>query len=311
VIGIGVIGLSSAIELLRAGWQVVVMAKDLPPHTTSNVAAAFWNPFLAEPQSRVLPWAKTTLDAYYVQITQQVPGVSAAMLEQLYGPPVPSPNWFYLVKKFNRLTPNELPNGYREGFRSEIIKIETPLYMPWLMAQVLELGGQVQQQTVNAFEEVAGGVNCIINCSGLGARVLANDKHVYPVRGQVVRMTKPAQQRIVLVERGPHALCYIVPRSNDCIVGGTATADDYNEKPRLDVAEDILGRARQVMPALQEMEVLEHLVGLRPARHLVRLERELVPGLPPILHNYGHGGSGFTLSWGCAIEVMQMANQLV
>jgi hypothetical protein len=30
-----------------------------------------------------------------------------------------------------------------------------------------------------------------------------------------------------------------------------------------------------------------------------------------ILHNYGHGGSGFTLSWGCAFDVSQMVGTVV
>ena len=30
-----------------------------------------------------------------------------------------------------------------------------------------------------------------------------------------------------------------------------------------------------------------------------------------IVHNYGHGGSGVTLSWGCALEVADLVERLV
>ena len=43
IIGCGVSGLSCGIRLLEAGYGVRIWARDLPPHTTSNVAAlAFW-----------------------------------------------------------------------------------------------------------------------------------------------------------------------------------------------------------------------------------------------------------------------------
>ena len=55
------------------------------------------------------------------------------------------------------------------------------------------------------------------------------------------------------------------------------------------------------MPALAGATVLRHQVGLRPARPVVRLERE-----GDVVHCYGHGGAGVTLSWGCADEVVAL-----
>jgi D-amino-acid oxidase len=52
--------------------------------------------------------------------------------------------------------------------------------------------------------------------------------------------------------------------------------------------------------------VLEHRKGVRPRRTGVRLELDVGPG-PAIIHNYGHGGAGITLSWGCAEEVGRLA----
>jgi len=51
--------------------------------------------------------------------------------------------------------------------------------------------------------------------------------------------------------------------------------------------------------------VLEHRVGLRPARTSVRLEAERA-GEVTFVHNYGHGGSGVTLSWGCAEDATEL-----
>jgi D-amino-acid oxidase len=32
---------------------------------------------------------------------------------------------------------------------------------------------------------------------------------------------------------------------------------------------------------------------------------------PPRVHNYGHGGSGVTLSWGCAEDTLALVRQAV
>jgi D-amino-acid oxidase len=57
-------------------------------------------------------------------------------------------------------------------------------------------------------------------------------------------------------------------------------------------------------------KVIGHLVGLRPRRPAVRLELERRDG-KAIIHNYGHGGAGISLSWGCAQEVVELVRQVL
>jgi D-amino-acid oxidase len=52
--------------------------------------------------------------------------------------------------------------------------------------------------------------------------------------------------------------------------------------------------------------VIEQQVGLRPARTRIRVEREQL-GATTLIHNYGHGASGVSLSWGCAKDVVALA----
>jgi FAD dependent oxidoreductase. len=68
----------------------------------------------------------------------------------------------------------------------------------------------------------------------------------------------------------------------------------------------IVRHCRELEPALASAQVLEVRVGLRPGRTAVRLEREH-RGVGVVIHNYGHGGAGFTLAWGCADEVLHLA----
>ena len=75
------------------------------------------------------------------------------------------------------------------------------------------------------------------------------------------------------------------------------------------MADRILRDCAAIEPRLTGARVLAHRVGLRPARPTVRLEAEPAApgGGPPIVHNYGHGGAGVSLSWGCAREAAALA----
>jgi D-amino-acid oxidase len=87
-----------------------------------------------------------------------------------------------------------------------------------------------------------------------------------------------------------------VRRTEDCILGGTAEEGEWDIEPDPDIAAGILRRCVALEPRLAETVVLEHRVGLRPGRPEVRLKRENLGNGAPCIHNYGHGGSGVTLS---------------
>jgi D-amino-acid oxidase len=72
------------------------------------------------------------------------------------------------------------------------------------------------------------------------------------------------------------------------------------------VAEEIVKRCAAVRPEIAGARVIDHRVGLRPARTAVRLEREVLPGGRALVHNYGHGGAGITVAWGCAREAAEL-----
>jgi D-amino-acid oxidase len=102
-----------------------------------------------------------------------------------------------------------------------------------------------------------------------------------------------------LAEDGP---TYVIPRTHDVVLGGTDHVGEWDRSPSPEVAADIVRRAGALVPEVAGARVLRHKVGLRPARPEVRLER-----IGDVIHCYGHGGAGVTLSWGCADEVVGLA----
>ncbi len=309
VLGCGVSGLSCGIRLLEQGFEVTILARELPPQTTSNKAAAIWFPYKVQPEQRVLKWGQHSLDEFYRLAEFQESGVSLIKLVELFDRPAPNPWWKTAVRRFDRLATDELPPGYQAGFTVEVPLIETPLYLPYLMSRFEGLGGLIQQRTITSLAQLEPETRLIINCTGLGAGQLAGDPHVYPIRGQIMQVQAPAVPHCFMAETDPQAPLYIIPRRNDCILGGTAQEHDDSIEVDPATARRILTACQQLTSSLYESKILEHLVGLRPGRTEVRLEVEPVSERCTVIHNYGHGGAGFTLSWGCAQEVIELALQ--
>ena len=119
-------------------------------------------------------------------------------------------------------TAEELPTGYRHGLRFAVPLVEMPRYLPWLADQVRERGGELATRRITSLRELAVlRVDAVVNCSGRAARVLVPDPSVYPVRGQIVRVSNPGLTLSVRDEHHPAGRAYVHPRAEDCILGGT------------------------------------------------------------------------------------------
>jgi D-amino-acid oxidase len=303
VIGSGVIGLTSAIRLLEQNYHVTIVAKDLPLQTTSSVAAAFWYPSLRS--ARVIKWCLESLEVLRA-LTQSSQGVSLVKLYELDDHEEAKPH-LELAGEVEEVK-STFPEPWCYVYRVTVPKIDVPLYLPLLVKRFTELGGRLEQCEVTSFEELTS-FDLIVNCAGLGNRKLSSDNDIHPIRGQVIRIKKPAIGEDIIHVNSDMLPTYIVPRSGDCLLGGTYQADDWDLEIDKKIAEEILERTRNLLPALGEVEILEHKVGLRPGRSDVRLELEMINS-KPVIHNYGHGSIGHTLAWGCAKNVADIVQSL-
>ena len=308
VVGCGVIGLSSAVRAREAGFGVRILAAALPLQTTSSVAAALWMPYKAYPEDRVLSWGSETFGVFEELSRLSETGVRMREGLEIWRKEVPDPWWASAVPGVRRCTRDELPPGYSDGHAFVAPVIEMPVYLGYLLDRFVALGGDVEHRAVSSLDEV-GDAEVVVNCSGLGARELVGDPSMEPIRGQIVRVRNPGLERFLLDEENPEGVTYVIPRTEDCVLGGTAQEGDWNTDPDPETAAAILRRCAKLEPRLAQAEVLEHKVGLRPGRPEIRLEREEVADGPPRVHNYGHGGSGVTLSWGCAEETLRLVRQ--
>lgn len=306
VVGAGVIGLTTALRLLEAGWQVEIMARAFSPHTTSDVAAAVWLPYKAYPPEKVLAWSRRSFEVYETLAEVPEAGITFTPLTLLSLERARVlPFWASAVRDARRLRAEEVPPGFVEGIAATVPVVETPLFVPWLMREVEQRGAIFREEDVTDLTTLFARTPVVVNCSGLGARTLAADDTVFPIRGQIVRLARTNGVPCVCVDDGPLAPAYVIPRRDDVVCGGTAQEYATSITPTEADAASILERCHILVPALTDAPVLEHRVGLRPGRSAVRLAAERQAG-GVLVHNYGHGGSGYTLCWGCAEEVSSM-----
>lgn len=299
VVGAGVIGLSCAVRLLEAGHRVDVLARDLPLETTSSIAAAIWYPYLAFPQEKVTAWGATAYDEFARLAEQGADGVQMRRGTELLREPKPDPWWIQAVPTLERVGPRE---PYADAWSFVTPVIDMPRYLPWLARRIVDLGGTITRMALARLPDAP----VVVNCSGLGSRALAGDTSTRPVRGQVVVVEQVGLDTWWLAEEGPggEVPTYVIPRTLDIVLGGTDEEGDWSRTPSQEVAADIVGRATSLVPEIAGARILRHKVGLRPARPEVRLERA-----GDVIHCYGHGGAGVTLSWGCADEVVGLAEK--
>ncbi len=306
VIGAGVIGLTTAVRLLEAGHNVTIFARETPPNTTSDVAAAYWAPH-DYGSARRRQWAMTSRATFLQLVNIPESGIDLLDLCELAEEPFDLSHDFGV--EVSEIPPGLFPAPWR-GVRINVARVDVPTYMPWLFARFQQLGGTVRQTEINDLAALNSDYRIVVNCAGLGARELAHDE-MYPIRGQVMRVRKPAELGPAIISAEMESgIAYIIPRRNDVLLGGTFQYYDSNPVPDDMIAEGIRERCALFCPALRHAEIYEHRVGLRPGRREVRLEAEKnakdesAKGV--IIHNYGHAAYGHTLSWGCAAEVVEM-----
>jgi D-amino-acid oxidase len=309
VIGAGVSGLTTAVCLAESdpAMRVRVLAKDPPAGTTSAHAGASWGPYLVD-DSRVLDWSNDTL-ATLASIATEHPESGVRLVNGLEAAPFPlePPVWARTVDEFRVCPVDELPAGYVNGWRYRIPIVDMPTYLAYLEGRLAAVGVSVEIAEVTAFAEAADPGEIVVNCTGLGARNLVPDTDISPTRGQLVVVENPNVDWFFQDHAEGEDLTYFLQHGDHVVLGGSAIPGSDNEVPDPAIAKAIIARCARIEPRFADAKVLEHRVGLRPSRSRVRVERGDTDATA-VIHNYGHGGSGLTLSWGCAREVLAQVN---
>ncbi|KAJ7512529.1 FAD dependent oxidoreductase [Mycena galericulata] len=349
VVGAGVVGLSTAIRAMEAGFKVTIFAEIFPEDEKTIKFSSSW--------------------AGAIHISDRDEGTNALDLikEEPLIPVMVRPYREYahvfglddqkrndLLSKrysdFRTLKSSELPDGVEHGTVFSTIFVDVPKYLPYLMKRFFSGGGRAFRTTLPSLSALLSEKDrpvltpfplaasntppsfepaAIINCTGVGAASIGDvlDTNVYPTRGEVLIIRAPWINHGLSYYYKDGHIAYILPRkSGDVILGGTFQVNDWHPVSRpetvrlikergIEAYPELLPAAKREMRNIENLDVVEEGVGLRPTRKGgIRLEvTSLTVGSKvfPVVHNYGHGGAGFQSSWGTARFAVDLLNSAV
>ncbi|XP_072045876.1 D-aspartate oxidase-like isoform X2 [Amphiura filiformis] len=327
VIGAGVIGLPTAVNIIEniPDVEVTLISEKFSPDTTGDGSAGWWEPYLIgdNPPLKMKRWGKATWDHLTALLRSEIGadiGIQLVAGYNLFKTFQQAPDWKDEVLGFRQVSRDELlqifpaDTGFNYGWAFTSLVTECSKYLPWLMKRFQKQGGRVQQRRVKTIGELVAEYDVVVNCTGVASYDLVNDKKVIPYKGQLIKVEPNGYIPIVFgYEPGDKdAKQYIIPRSDFVVLGGTADAGRWDTDIDPKDGSEIYKRCCKLMPSLKSAKIIGEWAGLRPGRSLVRLEREDMkfgPHTIPVVHNYGHGGSGVTLHWGCAQDATELVRE--
>lgn len=243
VLGCGAVGLATARLFQDHGFNVRIYARELPPHTVSDIAGGLFAPsYLLDPAfenpdfGAKLATATRYAHDHFRRLAPQRYGLRWMPLYML-SPRTTMPlswSWAQTPELFRAYAhpAGSHPFGERYAHEYTVLMIEPATYLPALMRDLRDAGGQIHvrhlpdRRAVSALDEPL-----IVNCTGFGAGALFGDADLVPVKGDLVISAPEPEIDYAVIEAGTGL--YMFPRRDGLQLGGTAERGNAGTQPDL------------------------------------------------------------------------------
>jgi D-amino-acid oxidase len=178
-------------------------------------------------------------------------------------------------------------------------------------------------------DAIALGCDAVVNATGLGAAKICNDKHLVGARGILHHYDRETCVRkesihegefgvmlndaVILADDPPYGTetepAYLIPRGNIIVAGGSYLEGDPETGIRPEEHARLLRNAELLGIDTTKSKPVGEWTGFRPYRPIARCEIDEEFGVAEnvkIVHNYGYGGSGWTVYVGAAKEATDL-----
>ncbi|KAK9761932.1 hypothetical protein K7432_012784 [Basidiobolus ranarum] len=239
----------------------------------------------------------------------------------------------HLVEKYRINTNGEESYKLLDGYEYFSYVIDPKSYLKWLKKDVAKLGvrllkfevvGSILDEEENLLDMFSADV--IVNCAGLASRDLCHDNNIVPTSSVLVHAKNdgakfPMIKSCISIYKymngtskcGDDRHMFIVPRNDKVVVVGGNSETDSNDGDEAhsvsEITQQVRTKCNRLYPEMQDAELLEsdfH-IGAQKSRKYPRVGRD--DDSKNVFHNYGHGYSRYSLSYGCALDIRKAIRQ--
>ncbi len=293
VVGAGLSGMTCAVTLAEAGFEVQVMARDLPGESASSIAVTPWLPPPARWGAQGADRGRRSL-AVLTELAAPPAEPAEPAAPAHHGPGDGSAGTGVVMRPGVLISPT--------GAESLTVPLISPLaYLRHLRERLLAAGGSLTRLWVPALPATG----TVVNCTAVASRALAGDDLVGPRADRVVRFEASA---------GPRRRCWSAVPAEGLLTVRTDHHVEVSGPAGFDAGE-LRDLARRHDP-----EALTASAVVLGERVVVRGERERPAvrldasggdasggdGGRRLVHCYGFGRYDLSVSWGCADDVVRL-----
>ena len=271
VIGCGVVGLTTARQLQRRGFDVTISAISIPPDTTSNMSLAAWTPTsgLVDQSRRTTAWdaqlrqaariayrqlqlligreyGVSWIDSYALRDTEPRSGGRRADPDPLLPPDLRTGSTL--------LGPGEHPFPTRYARAGTTLRIEPSIYLDALVRDFLRFEGRIIIRKFDTPRDLmALDERTVMNCTGLGSYDLFGDRELTPLKGQLTVLVPQHDVNYATFGGLPGAggFIHMQPRSDGIVLGGTSEEGDWSLEPDEEARTRIVGEHMRLFDAMR------------------------------------------------------------
>lgn len=267
VLGSGVVGLATARQLQRRGFDVTIYAKAIPPHTTSNMSLAGWTPTsrVVTINRRTPQWdeqfrAAAEIAYRELQLMAGIAGRDYGVKwmdayrardeippERMESPRQLLPSHLRTDRDREILGPGEHPFPARYAIRTPRLRIEPAVFLDAIMRDFLHFGGRIVIREFETKRDLMSlSETLLVNCTGLGSRDLMQDEEMTPFKGQLTLLApQPGVDYSAGAGRSATSgtsgiSVYMYPRRDGIALGGTGEKGVWSLEPNEESMKQIV-----------------------------------------------------------------------